>query len=377
MPALYSFVAADGHECKLLTIVDDLLFSESRGYSISDMTIAALRERFGEVTSEREPTTFAGLKLERDWDACTIKVSMPATIEAMVREFWPHLMHGAPDSLLKGKRLEQAANALVLPAQRPTKLSRVQRSIQRKTGALKWVEKIMPSLCLGVHRLSCVMSCPPDEAVPVAEALAWRAWQARHDGITYGGDTAADLSKVEICIKGPGSLDDGAPTGLLAAADATWTGLPAGYGPPDVMGLIVTWNRAAIYCCTKKIGIAGIASSHEVEGIASGKMAEVNSYVREIARGLGVALDGPTRILTDNAANERVAMGKANAGNSRHFLRRYFGLMRRVAAGEAALVKVPDAENPADFLTKFVDLSKLRKSLDYATNARAAGWRKA
>ena len=301
---------------------------------------------------------------------------MPATIEAMVREFWPHLMHGAPDSLLKGKRLEQAANALVLPAQRPAKLSRVQRSIQRKTGALKWVEKIMPSLCLGVHRLSCVMSCPPDEAVAVAEALAWRAWQARHDCITYGGDTAADLSKVEICIKGPGSLDDGAPTGLLAAADATWTGLPAGYGPPDVMGLIVTWNRAAIYCCTKKIGIAGIASSHEVEGIASGKLAEVNTYAREIARGFGIALDGPTRILTDNAANERVAMGKANVANSRHFLRRYFGLMRRVAAGEATLVKVPDAENPADFLTKFVDLSKLRKSLDYATNARAAGLRK-
>ena len=45
--------------------------------------------------------------------------------------------------------------------------------------------------------------------------------------------------------------------------------MPAGYGPPDVMGLIVTWNRAAIYCCTKKIGIAGIASSHEVEGIAT------------------------------------------------------------------------------------------------------------
>ena len=91
----------------------------------------------------------------------------------------------------------------------------------------------------------------------------------------------------------------------------------------------------------------------------------------------GAVLEDSPDNHADNAANERVAMGKANAGNSRHFLRRYFGLMRRVAAGEAALVKVPDAENPADFLTKFVDLTKLRKSLDYATNARAAGWRKA
>ena len=38
----------------------------------------------------------------------------------------------------------------------------------------------------------------------------------------------------------------------------------------------------------------------------------------------------------------------------------------RIAAGEVRVVYVPDPENPADYLSKFVDAKKLARSVDYA-----------
>ena len=64
--------------------------------------------------------------------------------------------------------------------------------------------------------------------------------------------------------------------------------------------------------------------------------------------------------------------GVPNPTRSRCFARRYFNLIRRVKAGEAKLIHVSDAENPADFLTKWVSLDKLEASLEYVTNRRAA-----
>ena len=64
--------------------------------------------------------------------------------------------------------------------------------------------------------------------------------------------------------------------------------------------------------------------------------AEANAYVREIMRGHGLPLEQPTEILTDNLANETVGSGKGYSTRSRHFLRRYHALMRRIAAGDGA-----------------------------------------
>ena len=44
----------------------------------------------------------------------------------------------------------------------------------------------------------------------------------------------------------------------------------------------------------------------EAEGIASYKAAEGVSYAREILRAIGVPLEGPTLVGTDNLANMRV-----------------------------------------------------------------------
>ena len=81
---------------------------------------------------------------------------------------------------------------------------------------------------------------------------------------------------------------------------------------------------------------------------------------------------GPTEILTDNRANLLVGSGDGTATRSRHFLRRYFALHRRIKEGEAVLRFVSDVHNPADSLTKWLPRNKLNESIDYFENPRNA-----
>ena len=127
-------------------------------------------------------------------------------------------------------------------------------------------------------------------------------------------------------------------------------------------------TRGAICHQTKKINLL-LDSSMEAEAIGSSKCGELISYAREILRLLGVNLEQPTVLLTDNKANLLVATNTASATRSRHFLRRYVALQQRLAAGECQLIKVPDPHMPADFLTKWINREKLKQSVRYATNA--------
>ena len=71
-------------------------------------------------------------------------------------------------------------------------------------------------------------------------------------------------------------------------------------------------------------------------------------------------------------ANFHVATGVGCPSRSKHFLRRYFVLKRRIAEGEVTMRHVPDEQMPADCLTKFgISKDKLKRSVDYMTNRRA------
>ena len=196
--------------------------------------------------------------------------------------------------------------------------------------------------------------------------IAWWAYQTRHDGITYGGHgDGGDLGKVQGALSSGFSLAAGAPASLLVAADASWG------APIDVIGLVITLNHAAVYHCCRKLGLTSLDSSHENECIATSKGTEANDYIREILRALGITLDGPTPIYTDNLANLMVAMNTGNAKGSKHFLRRYRNIRRRIEEGSAAILKINDANQPADFLTKWIGKANLDASAEFAENARA------
>ena len=110
----------------------------------------------------------------------------------------------------------------------------------------------------------------------------------------------------------------------------------------------------------------------ETEAIASAKAGEQVAVARDILRAFGVLPERPTLIGTDNLANFKVATGIGCPSRSRHFLRRYFVLKRRIASGEVTMIHVPDVEMPADCLTKWLPSAKLRRSVEYMTGARVA-----
>ena len=52
-------------------------------------------------------------------------------------------------------------------------------------------------------------------------------------------------------------------------------------------------------------------------------------------------------------------------------MRHYHMLLQRVQMGENDVRHIPDAENPADFLTKWLAGPKFIRSVKYLTNAAA------
>ena len=87
---------------------------------------------------------------------------------------------------------------------------------------------------------------------------------------------------------------------------------------------------------------------------------------------MGAAADEPVLATTDNLPNQRVGSGEGSAVRSRHTLKRYLLLQQRILSGQVKVRFVDDANNPADFLTKWLDRLKLEASIEYATNSRNA-----
>ena len=74
----------------------------------------------------------------------------------------------------------------------------------------------------------------------------------------------------------------------------------------------------------------------------------------------------------DNKSAAEVAAGIGNTQRARHCLRSFHILMQRVQRRSVRIGYVPDPQNPADYLTKFLDREKVRWSDAYATNTRNA-----
>jgi len=364
VPALWTYTGPEG-DAKLITIVDDLLFSESPNltHSIAEKTAQLLSDRYGDVRLERDPTSYAGVKLTSDVAKGTISLTMPQKIVEAARAHCPELLEGKSPSVPSGAKLQKLADSLELAPSKPSKLDKKQVRIQQLIGSLKFIERVHPRISLVLHRLSCVMSNPPLAAWDVALAALVAVYHERDVGITYGGNHLPYSTPLEGCLKASIDLSAPAPVEMTAHADATWS-------DRNIYGIILTYAGAAIYHVTKKIALL-VDSSMESEAIASSKSSEIVSYAREILRGLGVPADGPTLLTTDNLANLRVGSGVACPSRSKHFLRRYGVLKQRIAQGECMLRHVPDEQMPADFLTKWISKAKLETSLRYATNSHS------
>ena len=106
--------------------------------------------------------------------------------------------------------------------------------------------------------------------------------------------------------------------------------------------------------------------------MASFRLVDVILSARQVLIALGVPPCGATFIGTDNKAHALVANSAGSSVRSRHFLKKYTIMQERMRRDEIAVGHVRDAENPADFLTKWTNADKFKRSLNYATNGGAS-----
>jgi hypothetical protein len=361
VPAMYTFQKPDGGITEMITNVDDFLIAESNT-NITDATLAKLKEQFEELAVQRNPDSFSGYKVSRDRKTRAITLSMPQKIIEATRTHLPEALDGEGKvKVLKGGKLADVADGLELDqaSKETKKLDAQQKTTQSIIGSLKFVEKIMPEISVALHRLSCVMSAPPVEALAVAKGVLHYAYLHKTNGITYGGTNGdEEYNEEHVGIEGR------APIELSATADATW-----GDGR-NIYGLLVTYNRGSIAHMTKKIR-AIVESSHHSEAIATSEATKQVMYAREVLRALHEPQRMATKIATDNRANLLVANDATSAKRARHFLRQYHILQQRIESDEIAVCKLPTSVMPADFLTKWIAGNKVKKSTEYATNSTA------
>ena len=264
--------------------------------------------------------------------------------------------------LPRDKPLAQMANAMAL-VPNTGKLSHTQVRTQQLIESLKYIENLHPRISLVMHRLSCVMSSPPPEAYVVAQAALAAVYAERHAGITYGGAGMSAGPRFSAAIAAHIDLNEPAPATLEAHADANW-------GDRNVYAIVLTMGGGCILYVVKKIQLLTMTTM-ENEAVATGKAAEQVTFAREIQRAMGIKIDGPTLIGTNNLANRIVGSGVGCPSRSKHFLHRYHVLMQRVRAGDVILRHVGDAQMAADFMTKWVNPTKLKMSLRYVCNSWA------
>ena len=358
------------HDCRLIKIVDDLGFSESDpNQTITKNTINELKKRYNDkVTHDLNPTSFAGYKvgITRTDEGTTVRLSQERKVTEAARKYMPALLEGVkPTDILAGKALTDALAKLALPSERQSKLSQQQKRVQQIIGDLKYFERgTMPRISRMVHHLSCIMSFPPEDALPAAEGVLAEAYAHRDSCIVFGGKYA---EREKPSVDGRITLDmtKGAPRELEVTADASNV-------IPAVYGILITYAGGAVLHQTKKIGVA-VGSTHDAENVATVKASEHAIYGRIVLHALGVPQTSATRLLTDNLSNQRVAQNASAAVNSRYFLIRSTCLHQRITDGELTVLHVPDPQNPSDFLTKFIDNKKTHDSVEYASGrVRAA-----
>ena len=355
----------DGSEFGVALVTDDLFVGEWGGadYLIGRRLGDQLKIKYKEIKYEEDPTSFTAYMIVYNRSLGCVSLYMTVKTLEAVHEYLPDLQQGVRPSakLKKGETLERLADLLKLPPAevRHAKLDKEQKQVQEIIGSVKFLERVRIDLSLAVHRLSCVMSYPPEGALLVAHLVLERAFDGRNTGITYGGvgDAADDSKNFDI--------HSGAPAGLQCVADATW-GLPT-----DLYGIMMTYYGGAVFHQTKKINVV-MQSSMETEGLATSKATEMAVYGREIAFALGIKLDGPTKCATDNTSNLQVSSGKGAANRTKYCIRRFLASRQRVTEGLVSLEHVKDVDNPADFLTKWLPAKKFKLSLAYATNSANA-----
>ena len=362
VPALWAVPRLDDKISVVGTLVDDMLIVNEPGATDPGGDVRrGLEARYGEgeIKYSRNPTSFNGFKFVYRPNGA-ISVSCPLKLrEASLA----HLGETPQASdFLCGGKLRRALSDLVIepaPVEGRYVLSAEGRSFNAVLGDLRWPAHVDPSLALACSILSCVASRPPPGSLLVARSVLFAACVNAERGVTYGGGIGAPqrpVSDAPFIF----SLGETRFVDLVGFADAGW-GSPKG----DRLGSAIVCNGGMVLAESTKFPFA-VASSTESEGLAVARVARGLLHAREIGIVLGIVdPEHPTLLVCDNKQTVDIINGSCGPRRIKHAMRRFVITMQRVADGLLTLSHVPDADNPVDFLTKWIPSAKFKASVDY------------
>ena len=350
------------------SIVDDMLMTVGRnsvGRGLAHHVMLSITDACGgQVKWQVDPVefSFGGPQIVYNVPAGVISVHVALKIEQAVAKYAPEL------SAYTGK-CEQPASQAALDAlvmvpldQREGKLSGVQKLEQSEIGALMYFVEYMFGIEAAVHRLTCVMSFPPEEPTRAVLDSVWcyafvHRFSSRN---SFGGKLADD--DLSACLD-YAPLESVPHAERMLMTDATWSGSEE----RSLKMYAIKYMGGTIMRRVSTIH-AIMPSSFMAEADALHEGVEAGNYVLDALVEFGQVAARAMLTLVDNKGLVDVCAEKSKGGSKLH--RRKLGIiLEQIKQQQKYTVRhCPDVQMPVDYMGKLVSARKMKASIDFLTN---------
>ena len=116
-------------------------------------------------------------------------------------------------------------------------------------------------------------------------------------------------------------------------------------------GMVLLFNGTAIMWWSKVLRTVA-CSSQDAEFMALSDASREVIFIRNLLKGIGYKLEGPTPLFGDNNGSLALANNPCDHQKSKHIEVRYFFVRQKVEEGRISVVRVSTQDQLADILTK-------------------------
>jgi hypothetical protein len=159
---------------------------------------------------------------------------------------------------------------------------------------------------------------------------------------------------VGICYYNDSSLE------LKIHADASHLIHPEGYGHT---GIVITLGRSVVFARSVKQRMQTLSST-ESELLALQEASTYVVWMRHLMHELGFDTSNPTIVTQDNQSATTIAEQGGNFQRTKHLVGRFNFLIERIRYKELVIKYLATEHMPADFLTKPLPGSDLRRHMN-------------
>ena len=353
-PCVYARSLSNGDHVGLTIYVDDGQVyhddtPEARKAGEADCKL--LSDRFNIKFGEPNPTDdyFLGANRIMNEDRTVVMINAESYIRAMAerycdgdtsssKRFPAHWTHTPADEELV--RAHEAAVQNRTPAS-----SKLFKDFNSLVGSLRHVVKYRPEISAAMDLLGCCLTFPTEELMRLAYRVLIYLARNRRLGACYSKH-APNASK------------------LFARADSNWREVRSTSGYCIFLGGAVISHR-----CIRQKCIA--MSSTEAELVALAECAIELVHVIGLVRFLGLEIDGPVEVETDNKGAFDLCHRYTSAQHSRHIDRKLFKMREMRGAGTVVVKHLGTEFNTADLWTKILNRQPFEKHRNVALNKPA------